>query len=106
MYGQNQYYGQPAQKSPRVGGFFGKVVGGFTKYKQWKNGFGAAGNLLTGDVGGAVVDGTQAFLWGKTHNYLRSPRAASSRKDAHGGPNIPHNGGAYGYGTQNGGYRR
>ena len=99
MYGQNQYYGQPVQQGPRAGGAFGALAGGFTKYKTWKNGFAAGGNLLTGDIGGALVDGGQALLWNKAHGYLRNPRTSyqgggrSSPRHSYGG-----HGQGYGYG--------
>ena len=112
MYGQNYGYGQPPQASRRMGGPLGAAAGGFTKYKKWKNGFGAAGNLLTGDVSGAFVDGAQAWGWGKAHDYLREPRNSHgsgghfgrSQRHSHGAMNPGYGGaGAYGAGAGYGG---
>ena len=108
MYGQNYGYGQPQEESRRLNGPLGAVAGGFTTYKKWKNGFGAAGNLLTGDLSGALVDGAQAYGWGKAHDYLREPRLSHGsggyqgrpQRLSHGAMNGGFGGGAGGYGGQ------
>ena len=94
MYGQNYGYGQPPIATRRLNGPLGSVAGGFTKYKKWKNGFAAAGNLLTGNVNRAIVDGAQAWAWGRTHDYLREPRVSRNHRMSHGGMN-------HGYGGNN-----
>ena len=101
MYGQQYGYGQPQQASRRLNGPLGAAAGGFTKYKKWKNGFGVAGNLLTGDFSGALVDGVQAYGWSKAHDYLREPRLGHGSGGHHGRPQrLSHGGGYGGYGGQ------
>ena len=50
---------------------FNAIGGAYTEGHRIGNGFGAAGNLITGHPGAALKDGAQFWGWGQAHNYLR-----------------------------------